>query len=57
MVTGRCMKCQVDREMVNPKQVKMKNGRDAIKATCSVCGKGMYKIGKLEDQGAAKKAA
>ncbi|MBR9702872.1 hypothetical protein GOV10_02465 [Candidatus Woesearchaeota archaeon] len=47
MVEGHCMKCKEKREMKDATQVKMKNGRDAIKGTCSTCGCGMYKIGKL----------
>ena len=30
------------------KQVKMANGRDAVKGVCSVCGTKMFKIGKME---------
>ena len=29
-------------------QVKMANGRDAVKGTCSKCGTKMFKIGKME---------
>ena len=40
-----CMKCKAKKEIDNPKQVKMRNGRKAVKGTCSVCGTKMYKIG------------
>ena len=41
---GYCVKCKAKREMINVKQVKMANGRPALKGTCSVCGTGMFKI-------------
>ena len=31
MVDGHCMKCKEKREMKDAEQVKMKNGRDAVK--------------------------
>jgi hypothetical protein len=40
------VKCQKKREIKSPKQVKMKNGRNATKGTCPVCNTGMYRIGK-----------
>jgi len=40
-----CMKCKAKKAIDNPKQVKMRNGRKAVKGTCSVCGTKMYKIG------------
>ena len=46
-VTGWCMKCQKKVEIGNAKQVKMKNGRPAIKGKCDKCGTGMYKIGTM----------
>ena len=39
-----CVKCKAKTEMKNAKEVKMKNGRPAMKGECSVCGTGMYKI-------------
>lgn len=47
MVQGYCMKCKAKKEMVDAKQVKMKNGRDAIKGKCPTCGTKMFKIGKM----------
>lgn len=41
---GYCVKCREKREFKNGKEVKMKNGRPALKGTCSTCGTGMYKI-------------
>ncbi|HKI08555.1 MAG TPA: DUF5679 domain-containing protein, partial [Nitrososphaeraceae archaeon] len=33
-----CVKCKAKRDMKNEKQVTMKNGRQALSGTCSVCG-------------------
>ena len=41
---GYCVKCRKPSEMKNPKEVKMKTGRMAMKGTCVKCGTGMYKI-------------
>jgi hypothetical protein len=41
-----CVKCRSKREISNPTQVTMKNGRPATKGTCPVCSTGMYRIGK-----------
>jgi Zn finger protein HypA/HybF involved in hydrogenase expression len=42
---ARCMKCKTQREMKNPKQITMKNGRPATEGTCPVCGTRMFRIG------------
>lgn len=39
-----CVKCKAKSEMKDAKRVTMKNGRPAMKGTCSKCGTGMYKI-------------
>ncbi len=39
-----CVKCKAKREMKDPKQVKMKNGRNAMKGKCPTCGTGLYRI-------------
>ena len=39
-----CVKCKTKRAMKNTSKVTMKNGRQALKGTCSNCGTGMYKI-------------
>ncbi len=45
METGYCVKCKKkDRTIVDAKEVRMKNGRRAIKGKCEVCGCGMYRI-------------
>jgi len=45
MEKAYCLKCKVKREMKAPKSVKMKNGRKAMRGTCSKCGTKMFRIG------------
>jgi Domain of unknown function (DUF5679) len=52
-----CVKCKKKREMKGEKQITMKNGRNAISGTCSVCGTKMFKIGGRSGKAKAKKAA
>lgn len=40
-----CVKCRQKRDANNVQGVTMKNGKQAAKGVCSVCGTGMYKIG------------
>jgi RNase P subunit RPR2 len=42
---GYCVKCKSKREMQNPQQVTMKNGKPATQGTCPTCGTKMFKIG------------
>ena len=39
-----CVKCKSKREMKEAKEVKMKNGRKAMKGRCPTCGTGLYRI-------------
>jgi len=48
-----CVKCKAKRDMKNEKQVTMKNGRQALSGTCSVCGTKMFKIGGSSIAGSA----
>ena len=45
-----CMKCKAKREMKNPEQITMKNGRPATQGVCPLdhCGTKMFKIGKAQ---------
>ncbi len=48
MVTGYCVyEKKKNREIKSPKQIKLKNGRPAIKGICASCGKQIFRIGKL----------
>ena len=42
---GYCMKCKAQREIQDPKQITMKNGRLATDGSCQVCGTRIFKIG------------
>ena len=44
-VEAYCVKCKAKREVKDPEQVTMKNGRKALKGTCPECGTKMFKIG------------
>ncbi|MHB8141583.1 MAG: DUF5679 domain-containing protein [Vulcanimicrobiaceae bacterium] len=39
------MKCKTKREIQNPEQITMKNGRPATQGKCAVCGTKLFKIG------------
>ena len=45
MSTAYCVKCKDKKEVSNPEQVTMKNGRKALKGTCPDCGTKVFKIG------------
>ena len=43
-IIGYCMKCKAKREIRNPEIITMKNGMNAAKGTCPICGTKMFKI-------------
>lgn len=45
-VEAYCMKCRTKRDIKNPQQVTMKNGKPATQGTCPVCGTKVFRIGK-----------
>ncbi len=45
MAEAYCVKCKTKREVQNPQQITMKNGKPALKGTCPVCGTSLFKIG------------
>ena len=40
-----CLKCRAKTGSRDVKQVTLKNGRPALRAVCTVCGTGKYRIG------------
>ena len=46
MTTAYCVKCREKREIKDPKEVTLKNGRPAVKGTCPKCGTKVFRIGK-----------
>ena len=44
-VQAYCVKCRKKTVMKDPKAVKLKNGKPAVKGTCPKCGTGMFRIG------------
>ncbi len=45
-VEAYCVKCRKKVEMKDAKEVKLKNGKPAMKGTCPKCGTGVFRIGK-----------
>lgn len=41
---GYCVKCKAKRKIDKANEIKMANGRPAMKGVCPVCGTGMFKI-------------
>ena len=41
-----CLKCREKREISNPEEVTLKNGRPATKGDCPACGTKVFRIGK-----------
>ena len=41
-----CLKCRASREVVDPEQVTLRNGRPATKGKCSKCNASVFRIGK-----------
>ena len=44
-VQAYCVKCKAKKNMVDAKEVTMKNGRKAKTGKCETCGTKMFKIG------------
>ncbi len=44
MAEGYCFKCKAKREIAEPAEELMKNGRKAIKGKCPTCSAVMFKI-------------
>ncbi len=45
MAEAYCVKCKAKREVKDPKQITMKNGKPALSGVCPVCGTKVFKIG------------
>ena len=41
---GYCVKCKAKKEIKEPVEVTMKNGRKAMKGKCPTCGTGIFRI-------------
>jgi DNA polymerase II large subunit len=48
-VEAYCVKCRTKREMKDPKEVTMKNGRPAMEGTCPVCGTKLFRMHSASD--------
>jgi hypothetical protein len=54
MPTAYCFKCRQKREIKDPRQVTLKNGRPATQGTCPVCGTKVFRMRKAYRWGMAK---
>jgi len=45
MPTAYCVKCRAKKEVSNPEQITMKNGKKALRGTCPDCGTKVFRIG------------
>ena len=43
-VEAYCVKCREKREIKDPKEVTMKNGRPAMEGVCPVCGTKLFRM-------------
>ena len=50
MATAYCVKCRDKREIKDPVETQLKNGRPAMKGTCPECGTNVFRIGKNPDK-------
>ena len=41
---GYCVKCKAKKEIKDPVEVTMNNGRKAMKGKCPTCGTGIFRI-------------
>ena len=46
MTTAYWVKCIEKREIKDPQETQLKNGRPAVKGTCPECGTNVFRIGK-----------
>ena len=47
-IEAYCVRCKAKRKIKDPKETTMKNGRDAVRGTCSVCNCNVFRIGKMK---------
>ena len=47
-IEAYCVKCKTKRKIKNPEETIMKNGRPAVKGTCSTCNCKVFRIGKMK---------
>jgi len=45
MAEAYCVKCKAKRQVKDPQQVTLKNGKPALTGTCPECGRKVFKIG------------
>lgn len=43
-----CVKCKEKRDITNPREVLLKNGRPATRGACGVCGTAVFSLGRIQ---------
>lgn len=56
-VEAYCVKCREKREMKDPEEVTMKNGRPAMQGACPVCGTKLFRMMSTKAAGDETKTA
>lgn len=46
-LTAYCLGCKAHRNIKDPEQVRMKNGRSSVRGRCVVCGRKVFRMGKM----------
>ena len=46
-MTGYCLRCRANREMLEPVQIKMSDDSPAIQSRCAECGTAIVRIGRV----------
>ncbi|MFL2761448.1 MAG: DUF5679 domain-containing protein [Dehalococcoidia bacterium] len=50
-----CLRCRVNSDIIECREVKLKNGRTALHGKCSICGSSLFRIGKIKQIISAEK--
>lgn len=44
MPTAYCLKCRAKKQIVLPRKITMRNGKEAMKGRCATCGREIFSI-------------
>ena len=43
-----CLRCKVNSDIIDCKEVKLRTGRTALHGKCFICGASLFRIGKIK---------
>ena len=49
-IEAYCAKCKTKRKMINAAEVTSKDGRQAVRGTCEICGSNLHRFGRIKQQ-------